>query len=977
MRPTAVRCPALTLLATLCALGLMSPAARAQDLPAGRTVTAVRVDATSGPITDPLVLELVETRVGEPLSMLSVRQTIDHFIGLGRFEDIRVTAADAPGGVSLRYLVVPVDHIESLQLRGTRVVPADALRERLADRFGPSPSAALGPEIVRAVEALHAERGYPAARVTLGLAPGGVPGRVVGTLDIVPGPRLTVGDARVEGDMPGSAAQVLARLDLRPGRPLDRQALQTRVDAYEEQLRSEGYYEARVTAEVTSAGAMTLASVRVAVARGPQVRLVFAGDPLPRDLQDALVPVRRERSIDEEVLEDGSRNIERHLQAQGYRLAEAPAARSTDGATLVITFTVRRGPLHRLEAIDLRGLDQAATADLLPLVTLVAGEPYDETRVGAVTAALAEHYRVRGFASVAVTPRISTRPDVVERDLAYRPVRVVLDVAEGPQTRLGTVTVRGGGALDEGALRALLGGTEGAPYYRPQLQADREAVETACRRDGYQRCTVELRTAFRDDLRLADVEYLLTPGPQTRIDHVLVAGARRVRPSLVRREAGLVPEAPLGYDTLLEAQERLSALGLFRRVRITELPHGGAGVRHDVLLEVDEAPATSFSYGGGLEVGRRLRRIDGGAATERLDTAPRGYMELSRRNLWGKNRTVSLLASASLRGTDPAADAPVGTKSTFGLSQYRVLGTFREPRVFDTAGDAQLTAFIERGLRSSFTFERRGARAEYARRFPSRLTVTGRYRFDSTALANEQIAPQDQLLVDRLFPQVRLSTLGAALLRDSRDDVLDPLRGTLVGVDGELGLRSFGSAVGFGRTFLQAFAYRRVPGTKRAVLATGARLGVARAINTFAETAGPSGPVRVPITSLPASERFFAGGDTTVRGFALDRLGAPGTLNANGFPTGGNGLLVLNVELRSPAWKGVGGVTFVDAGNVFLRAGDIALGDLRTAAGVGIRYKSPIGPLRIDIGFSLNRSALPASASTRRAVLHISLGQAF
>jgi outer membrane protein insertion porin family len=130
------------------------------------------------------------------------------------------------------------------------------------------------------------------------------------------------------------------------------------------------------------------------------------------------------------------------------------------------------------------------------------------------------------------------------------------------------------------------------------------------------------------------------------------------------------------------------------------------------------------------------------------------------------------------------------------------------------------------------------------------------------------------------------------------------------------------------------------------------------------------------VRDLPASERFFAGGDTTVRGFALDRLGSESTLNAEGFPTGGAGLMVVNVELRTPSWKGLGLVTFVDAGNVFQRSSDIALGDLRGAAGAGLRYRSPLGPLRLDVGFKLDRRPIGAGLE-RRAVLHISLGQAF
>jgi outer membrane protein insertion porin family len=128
---------------------------------------------------------------------------------------------------------------------------------------------------------------------------------------------------------------------------------------------------------------------------------------------------------------------------------------------------------------------------------------------------------------------------------------------------------------------------------------------------------------------------------------------------------------------------------------------------------------------------------------------------------------------------------------------------------------------------------------------------------------------------------------------------------------------------------------------------------------------------------VPASERFYAGGDSTVRGFVLDRLGTPETLNSAGLPEGGAGLVVTNVELRTPYWKGLGGVGFLDTGNVFERAGDIRLGELRPAAGVGLRYRSPLGPLRFDLGFNLDRQTLPNGSRERGVVFHLSLGQAF
>jgi outer membrane protein insertion porin family len=131
------------------------------------------------------------------------------------------------------------------------------------------------------------------------------------------------------------------------------------------------------------------------------------------------------------------------------------------------------------------------------------------------------------------------------------------------------------------------------------------------------------------------------------------------------------------------------------------------------------------------------------------------------------------------------------------------------------------------------------------------------------------------------------------------------------------------------------------------------------------------------VTDLPASERFFAGGDTTVRGYALDRLVTPETIDRNGFPTGGHAVIVLNAELRVPVWGSVGAVGFMDAGNVFNRVSDFDLGEIKPTAGFGLRYLSPIGPIRVDLGFKLDRGVLPTGEREKLTELHISLGQAF
>jgi outer membrane translocation and assembly module TamA len=168
---------------------------------------------------------------------------------------------------------------------------------------------------------------------------------------------------------------------------------------------------------------------------------------------------------------------------------------------------------------------------------------------------------------------------------------------------------------------------------------------------------------------------------------------------------------------------------------------------------------------------------------------------------------------------------------------------------------------------------------------------------------------------------------------------------------------------------MQGFYYHRLPAQRRVVLALGARVGLAHGF-----TRDRDGQI---VQDLPASERFFAGGDTTVRGFTLDRLGDEATITTAGFPTGGNGVVVLNSELRVGVLGPLTATTFVDAGNVFLNASDFSLTNIRPTAGFGVMYRSPVGPIRVDLGFNLDPRELHPGVQERRRVLHILLGQPF
>jgi outer membrane protein insertion porin family len=290
-----------------------------------------------------------------------------------------------------------------------------------------------------------------------------------------------------------------------------------------------------------------------------------------------------------------------------------------------------------------------------------------------------------------------------------------------------------------------------------------------------------------------------------------------------------------------------------------------------------------------------------------------------------------------------------------------------------------LNATIEQQIRSSFSFWRRSATAQASRRLTRSVSVSGSYQLQHTRLLDNAIS-EDQPLIDRFFADERLSSFSVQGSYDARDEPVDARRGEYFSANLQLAAKRIGSTAGFAKSFFTAQAFRPVAHGGGAVVAAQARVGLATGFPRDVVTTVNGEPiVLVGDKNLPKPERFFAGGDTTVRGFPLDTLGRPLTKDEKNFPIGGNGETIFNVELRSPVRKGVQGVGFVDTGNVFPHAADIDLRLLRTAVGFGLRYKSPVGPIRFDMGFKVNpqRDIINPERNERREAWFITFGQAF
>jgi len=943
----------------------------------GQRVVQVDLVAEGRPVDDPMIMGLVETHVGDPLAMAKIRESITHIFGLGRYQDVQVDATSAAGGVALRYNLVPLHNVQRVDFRGTPSLglSEDLLRDAVSGRFGASPPPGRAQEIARVLEQLYHDRGFLTAVVVANATERHDPDRTLLLFNVTPGVRAIIGSVAIEGSPGEGRDAFLKRIHASPGAGYEPLQINDELSKYVQRLRRKSRYLAAGSYSARPSADLHTVDLTVSLEIGPAVTIAFEGDPIPKEKQSELVPIEREASVDEDLIEDAIQRIRTFLNQQGHWKADATASRQEGDGTLRVVFTVHRGPQYRVtdRGVEMRGNRAIPTEQFrAALVKLQANDIFIESNLSSAVSAIAGQYQRLGYAQAKVSAAVDELTDGGSATALAR-VQPAITIVEGPLTLVGDISFEGNTRIPTDQLRAPVASTRDAPYFEPRVVADREAVLLEYLNRGFASANVVVTPVPNADGTRADLRFRITEGQQTFVDHILIIGNTRTDERVIKQELLLEEGKPLGLEDLIESQRRLGALGLFRRIRVEELSHGSAAT--DVLVTVEEAAATTFSYGGGIEATKALIEGAAGQAEEHIEFAPRGFFDVGRRNLGGKNRSVDLFTRVSLRPSDPEP----GTTNTkpFGFLEYRVVGTFTQPRAIGGNADLSVTLAAEQGRRSSFNFARKGVNAELARRLRPGLRTYGRYSFGTTRTFDERLSLEDQARIDRLFPQVRLSGFSGGISRDTRDDVLDPERGTFVSGEGTIAARALGGQVGFLKSYVQGLWFRRLPAGKRIVFASRVALGLADGFPRGVTGTDIEGqPVTVTVEDLPASERFFAGGDTTIRGFALDTVGAPNTISPSGFPRGGNGLLLMNGELRLPVWGDVGAALFVDAGNVFDRVTEMDLGELRGSLGLGLRYKSPIGPIRFDVGFKLDRREIGGTLEGRRA-FHFSIGQAF
>jgi outer membrane protein insertion porin family len=977
-----MRLPAI-LLAGLMVLGTVASASASDDVSrfVGRVVTSVAGDLSGRPAPDE-VMSLVTVRPGAPLSLEAVRLSVQSLVTVGRFESVEVIASDGPNGVALVFKLVQRRLIEAVKLTGDTGLPVDDLTRRVRQQYGGIPTSVRPEAVARTVATLLKDEGYLGVTTTETTVDGANPDREILVVDVKAGARALLGSVEITGASPLSRTALIEQTGTAKGTPYRPRAIDDALLRVRETLRGNQYYQAEAGvagAPVVSADG-TSVDIVLHVDAGPRVLgPVFTGDPRPRGSIDDLVPMKIENSADDDLLDDARLRIEALLRLDGYRDASAPYTKTPTPEGLVVSFAIARGPLYRIGTLDVTGNAGLARSAVGRLLGVSAGDPFSANRIGAGVVQLELDYLKQGYFEMSAVPSYADAGPPVG---GVATVNVVIAVAEGPQAHVAEIVFQPQAPLVPLAdLEKVMRSKPGDPYVVASSTLDRAALESLYRDRGFPRVRVTVTPTPSADRRAITLTVAIDEGAQIFVQDVRVIGNRRVDSPAIVDAMTVKAGQPLGEGALQQSRQIVQETFGLRTVSIAEEPVLNDDRRVHVIVTVEEARATTIAWGGGILVDRRLVADATGTTSQRLDVGPRGSFEIDRQNVGGRNRTVDFSSRVGLR-SNPRANS-------FGFVDYRVAASYTEHRAFQSNIDLSLIASSERDVQTDFNYLKQGLTADLTYRASRRLSLSGQYGLRFTQVFDQSIPPNEQLQIDRQFAQVRLSTLSGSVLWDRRNDPIAPSDGTLVGANLELAPKALGSQVGFVKTQLQVSGYRAIDGAHRFVAAARAWVGLAHGFATqeFLDPGGnpvvdPSTGLPVFVAGLPASERFYGGGGSSVRGFNQDVLGVPLIIRNDGLSLGGNGLVVLNLELRTRIMRVLGRdlgiVTFVDGGNVFLNASDTNLAQLRGTVGLGFRYNSPLGPIRLDYGFKLSRLPFGTTGVLEPGwTWHLSVGEAF
>jgi outer membrane protein assembly factor BamA len=944
----------------------------------GQRVSAVEIAGRPDLDLKPLQA-LIAQPIDAPYAQEKVDQTVAALKTAGPFQAVGIDVVPEAAGLRLMFVLQPAEYFGVFSFPGAVKVFSYTRLLQIAGYPRQEPyTARRVQEAQKNLQEFLRQNGYFLAVVEPDIQFDQKRGVVNVVFQATLNQRARLGQVILTGAAPDETARLERSLRswsarirgtrLKPGKTYTLKKLQNAAIFLQNQLARRNYLAAQVKLASSKYDPPTnRADITFNITQGPEISVKVTGAGISNRAKRRQIPIYEENAVDPDLVQEGRQNLASHFQAKGFFDVEVKSSLEEHPNHTTVVYDVKTGQRGKVQDVKFEGNRQFSDHELSGRVTVKPARRlffsrgrFSRRLLTQSVTSLESLYRAAGYSSVKISPQVT-------RDNGN--VRVAFKVNEGVRDIVASLEVKGNKSIPAAKLAPKgLNLEPGKPYSRELLRKDRDQIAAAYLKQGFLIARVEAEVRPQSNQgHQVDVVYEVTEGPQVHTRMVEPIGEAHTDPKLILNTVNIKTEQPLSATALLLGERQLHTLNVFDWVSVDTRRPIADQSQAEVLVKVHEGKRNSITYGVGFQVVNRGGSVPGGSVavpglpvvelpsnfqtSEETIWGPTGSIQYTRNNLRGRAESLSVGAYASrldLQGTT----------------------TWNVPSVLGSSWTSNLSLSVERTSENPLFTAHLGTGILQLQKFldaDKAKALFLRYTFSRTILTN--------LLIPDLVPpedrNVRLSGFSASFVRDTRDAPLDAHKGIYESIESDLYPSALGSNTNFVRLLGQAAYYRRIFDDST-VWANSLRVGLEFAFSG---------------AHIPLSETFFSGGGSTLRGFPLDGAGPqravpvcnnpadPTTCSQITVPVGGPQLVILNSELRFPLGilSKLGGAVFYDGGNVFPSVGlQDFFSRYSNNVGGGLRYSTPVGVIRFDIGHNLN--SIPGLSATQ---FFFSLGQAF
>lgn len=730
---------------------------------------------------------------------------------------------------------------------------------------------------------------------------------------------------RIEGNQRVDEEAIRIHIQSRAGQPLDRATVDTDVRA----IYAMGFFEnVEVSREESADGTVLVFRVR----ERPQITSVAieGTKKLRSEDVEAALKVRPHTILDAEKMRRGVADAKKLYEEKGYLDATiTPKMEPIAGAPneIALTYVVDEGKIVRIQEIEIEGntafsdrkLKRQMTTSEENLISRFTGAGVlNAEALKTDTERLTAYYYDDGYITVRVDePKVERRDDGLY---------VTVKISEGDQFDVGTVDFAGDVRTDLD-LQKDLDLKSGDTFRSSKLRQDILKLTDRYGDVGYAFVNIEPETEIDQDKKTVDIRYKIDQGPEVTIDKIVITGNTKTHDKVLRRELKVQEQERFSGTKLKKSRDALNRLGFFQEVNLTT-QRGRSEEKLNLQVDVKEGQTGSLTAGAGFS-----------SADSLLFNA-----RVQENNLFGRGYRAVLNAD-------------------FGSVRQNFVGSFTDPWLFGIPLTATLDAFRWRLDYDEFT--RGGTGAGFRLLYPltalgyekiwggwslDEVRVGAEYRFEDAEISDISLRSPPTVVASE--GRSLTSSIRPIISRNTLNSFFDPTRGSAQEFSIEYaGLGGQSEFIKIDARTRHFWPIYKSPSWGTFVYSIAGQVGYGVGFDGVIDD------------ELPLFERYFPGGINSIRGFAVRTLGPRESVfdaqgdEINTDPVGGSRQIVVNNEIIFPIVEPLGlkGVVFFDAGNAWLNSEGWDVADMRYAAGAGVRWQSPLGPIRIEFGVPLNK----------------------